>query len=168
MRGLSGLRGTSHLLMECPFCNHAHTGVSDSRPTEKGQAVRRRRKCKACKKTFTTYERVQLRVLKVSKRDGTSQTFERDKLARSIEIALRRRDVEQEVIERSISEIQRTLEKRGDNLFSTELIGEMALEQLLQIDPVGYIRFASVYRNFQDVAEFNRIVERFRKRKGNN
>ncbi len=140
--------------MRCPFCAYANTQVKDSRPAEDGAAIRRRRHCPKCGGRFTTYERVQLRELMVIKRSGRRVPFDRDKLARSVHIALRKRDVDPEQVEQMISGIVRRLESRGEPEVRSEVIGEMVMEGLRQLDDVAFVRYASVYRNFREASDF--------------
>jgi transcriptional repressor NrdR len=140
--------------MRCPFCGHDDTQVKDSRPTEDALAIRRRRFCQNCGQRFTTIERVQLRELTVIKSDARRVPFDREKLARSIRIALRKRPVQEERIERIVNGIVRQLEASGDNDISSKQIGELVMETLKEVDPVGYVRFASVYRNFREAKDF--------------
>lgn len=140
--------------MRCPFCSHFDTTVKDSRTTEDLSAVRRRRQCPECGSRFTTFERIQLRDLIVIKKDGVRVPFDRDKLARSIETALHKRPIPTEQIERMISGIIRRLETSGEIEIHTHVIGEMAIEALYNLDPVAYIRFASVYHEFKNVEDF--------------
>ena len=140
--------------MKCPFCNNTETQVKDSRPTEDGSAIRRRRLCPACGSRFTSFERVQLRDLTVIKKDGKRATFNRDKLANSILVALRKRRVDAERVEKLISGIVRRLESIGDSDIRSELIGKIVMETLSRIDTVAYVRFASVYKNFQELGDF--------------
>ncbi len=152
--------------MRCPFCQNEDTQVKDSRPTEDGAAIRRRRQCDKCGSRFTTFERVQLRDLVVLKRSGRRVPFDRDKLARSLNIALRKRPIEQDAIEQMISGIVRKLESQGENEIASHTIGEMVREALAHVDPVAYVRYASVYRDFglaSDVADF---IEEAGKTKG--
>jgi transcriptional repressor NrdR len=144
--------------MRCPFCAHENSQVKDSRPSEDGAAIRRRRQCEACGARFTTFERVQLRDLTVVKKTGDRKPFDRDKLARSIAIACRKRDVSPEQIDRLVSSIQRQLETRGDEVTTTQ-IGEAVMDGLKAIDHVAYIRFASVYKDFSEPGDFAEIVE---------
>jgi transcriptional repressor NrdR len=144
--------------MRCPFCAHENSQVKDSRPSEDGAAIRRRRQCEACGARFTTFERVQLRDLTVIKKAGERKAFDRDKLARSIAIACRKRDVSPEQIDRLVSSIQRQLETRGDEVTTTK-IGEAVMDGLKAIDHVAYIRFASVYKDFSEPGDFAEIVE---------
>lgn len=140
--------------MKCPFCGGADTQVKDSRPTEDGSAVRRRRVCEECGARFTTFERVQLRELTVLKRSGRRVPFDREKLRRSIAIALRKRPIEEERIDRLVSDIVRELESQGENEIGSEAIGQLVLHHLRDIDAVAYVRFASVYRNFREPKDF--------------
>jgi transcriptional repressor NrdR len=145
--------------MHCPFCGHADTQVKDSRPSEDGAAIRRRRYCIGCGQRFTTIERVQLRELVVVKADSRRVAFDRDKLARSIRIALRKRPVTEERIERIVTGIVRQLEASGDAEVSSKQIGELVMETLKDVDAVAYVRFASVYRNFREAKDFEAFVE---------
>jgi len=140
--------------MRCPNCASLDTQVKDSRPTEDSATIRRRRVCLSCNFRFTTFERVQLRELTVLKRNGRRVPFDRDKLARSISIALRKRPVEPERIEQVVSKIVRELESLGESEVSSETIGETVMEHLRGIDDVAYVRFASVYRNFREPKDF--------------
>lgn len=143
--------------MRCPFCAHEASQVKDSRPSEDGAAIRRRRQCEACGARFTTFERVQLRDLTVVKKNGEREPFDRSKLERSISIACRKRDVPAERIERLITSIQRQLETRGDEV-TTSKIGEAVMDGLKAIDHVAYIRFASVYKDFSEPGDFAEIA----------
>ena len=145
--------------MRCPFCGHIDTQVKDSRPTEDGAAIRRRRFCPACGGRFTTFERVQLRDLTVLKKNGKRAPFERDKLYRSIQISLRKRPVDQERVDRMITGIVRRLESMGEAEVPSTVIGEMVMDSLGNLDPVAYVRFASVYRNFREAKDFEEFVE---------
>jgi transcriptional repressor NrdR len=140
--------------MRCPGCGSLDTQVKDSRPTEDSAAIRRRRLCLACSFRFTTFERVQLRELVVIKRNGRRVPFDRDKLARSVEIALRKRNVAPELVEQTVSKIVRELESLGENEVTTETIGETVMSHLRELDDVAYVRFASVYRNFREAKDF--------------
>ena len=144
--------------MRCPSCASLDTQVKDSRPTEDSSVIRRRRVCLACNFRFTTFERVQLRELVVIKRNGRHVPFDRDKLQHSVEVALRKRAVEPERVERMINGIVRQLESQGDADIPTERIGELVMEGLKGLDGVAYVRFASVYRNFREARDFNAIV----------
>ena len=140
--------------MRCPNCNSLDTQVKDSRPTEDSAAIRRRRVCLSCNFRFTTFERVQLRELLVIKRNGRRVPFDRDKLMRSLSIALRKRPVEPERVEQMVSEIVRELESLGESEVTSETIGETVMEHLRKLDDVAYVRFASVYRNFREPRDF--------------
>ena len=144
--------------MRCPYCNYSDTQVKDSRPTEDNAVIRRRRSCPQCGARFTTFERVQLRDLMVKKRDGKKVQFDRDKLARSVIIAFRKRPVDSERIEQMITGIVRRLESSGDSEILTSDIGEMVMDTLSDIDQVAYVRFASVYRNFREARDFEKFV----------
>ncbi len=145
--------------MRCPFCGNEDTQVKDSRPTEDNAAIRRRRYCPACGSRFTTFERVQLRELMVFKKGGQRVPFDREKLARSIQIACRKRPVDPERIERIVNSIVRRLESSGETDIRSEVIGEMVMDALRTLDPVAYVRFASVYRNFREAKDFENFVE---------
>ncbi len=140
--------------MKCPFCNNLETQVKDSRPTEDGSSIRRRRLCTNCGSRFTSFERVQLRDLTVIKKDGKRTPFNRDKLANSIIIALRKRKVDSDRIEKLISGIVRRLESSGEIDIPSHLIGKLVMESLSEIDQVAYVRFASVYKNFREAKDF--------------
>lgn len=144
--------------MRCPYCGNTETQVKDSRPTEDDSAIRRRRFCPDCGGRFTTFERVQLRELTVLKRSGRRVPFERDKLARSLQIALRKRPVELERIERMTSGIVRRLESQGENEVRSETIGRLVMEALKSLDDVAYVRFASVYKNFREAKDFEDLL----------
>ncbi|MEX2449615.1 MAG: transcriptional regulator NrdR [Rhodospirillales bacterium] len=144
--------------MRCPFCGHDDTQVKDSRPTEDNTAIRRRRFCPACGARWTTFERVQLRELTVVKKDGDKAPFDREKLLRSLKIALRKRPVEEERIDRVVNSIQRRLETLGENEIPTKVIGEMVMDHLADLDQVAYVRFASVYRNFHEARDFEEFI----------
>ncbi len=144
--------------MRCPFCGNADTQVKDSRSSEDGSAIRRRRVCADCGGRFTTFERIQLRELMVLKRSGRRTPFDRDKLARSVSVALRKRPVEAERIERMVSGIVRQLESLGESEIKSEQIGELVMEGLKNLDDVAYVRFASVYRNFREAKDFEEII----------
>jgi transcriptional repressor NrdR len=145
--------------MKCPFCGHADTQVKDSRPSEDGLAIRRRRYCPECNSRFTTFERVQLRELTVVKKNGERRIFDREKLARSLGMALRKRPVGQDQIEQLITRITQKLESLGENEIPTALVGKIVMDELKKIDSVAYIRFASVYRDFREAKDFEDIVE---------
>jgi transcriptional repressor NrdR len=144
--------------MRCPFCGNDDTQVKDSRPTEDNTSIRRRRYCPGCGGRFTTFERIQLRELMVTKKDAKREPFDRDKLARSIAIATRKRPVDSERVERLINSIVRRLESAGDAEVSSDTIGQLVMEGLAALDPVAYIRFASVYRNFREAKDFEDFV----------
>ena len=144
--------------MRCPFCGHDDTQVKDSRPTEDNAAIRRRRFCPACGSRFTTFERVQLRDLIVIKKDGSKAPFDREKLARSIAIAVRKRPVDPERVERIVNSIQRQLESCGESEIASEDIGGLVMDALASLDKVAYVRFASVYRNFREAKDFEEFV----------
>jgi len=145
--------------MRCPYCGHADTQVKDSRPTDDNSAIRRRRACPACGARFTTFERIQLRELVVVKKNGQRSPFDRDKLSRSLAIACRKRPVDEERIERVVNSIQRRLESMGENEIPSSTVGEMVMEALQGLDKVAYIRFASVYKNFREIRDFENFVE---------
>ena len=145
--------------MRCPFCGHEDTQVKDSRPADDGSAIRRRRLCGNCGQRFTTVERVQLRELTVLKSDGRRVPFDRDKLARSIRIAMRKRPVDDERIERIVNGIVRQLESSGESDVPSERIGRLVMEGLKNLDEVAYVRFASVYRNFRDTEDFKTVLD---------
>ncbi|WP_420137269.1 transcriptional regulator NrdR [Sphingomonas sp.] len=144
--------------MRCPFCFHPDSQVKDSRPTEDGASIRRRRQCESCGARFSTFERVQLRELTVVKKDGDRQQFDRAKLERSIAIAARKRPVTNEQIERLVSSIQRQLETSGDSEVNAARVGEMVMDGLQQLDSVAYIRYASVYKNFREARDFEHFA----------
>ena len=148
--------------MRCPFCGNVDTQVKDSRPAEDHVAIRRRRFCPDCGGRFTTYERVQLRDLVVIKSSGRREDFDRDKLERSIRIALQKRPVEHERMEKMISGIVRRLESTGDSDINSNHIGEIVMEALARIDTVAYVRFASVYKKFQAADDFDKFVSELR------
>ena len=143
--------------MRCPFCTHEASQVKDSRPSEDGASIRRRRQCEACGARFTTFERVQLRDLIVVKKNGEREPIERAKLERSVAIACRKRDIPAERVERLITSIQRQLETRGDEVTTTQ-IGEAVMDGLKALDHVAYIRFASVYKDFSEPGDFAEIA----------
>jgi len=145
--------------MRCPFCGHDDTQVKDSRPTEDNSAIRRRRFCPACGSRFTTFERVQLRELVVVKKNGQRAPFDRDKLLRSIMIAVRKRPVGEERVERIVNSITRRLESSGESEIPSSQIGQLVMEALAGLDPVAYVRFASVYKNFRETRDFEQFLE---------
>jgi len=144
--------------MRCPYCSNIETQVKDSRPSEDNAAIRRRRYCPDCGGRFTTFERVQLRELQVLKRTGRKVPFDRDKLMRSIQIALRKRPVEPDRVERLVSGIVRRLESHGENDIKSETIGKLVMEGLRVLDDVAYVRFASVYKNFREAKDFEELL----------
>ena len=144
--------------MRCPFCGHEDTQVKDSRPTEDNTAIRRRRFCPHCSARFTTFERVQLRELTVLKKNNQREPFDRDKLARSMMIALRKRPVEPERTERVVNGIVRRLESSGESEIKVDAIGALVMEALAILDQVAYVRFASVYRNFREAKDFEEFI----------
>ncbi len=144
--------------MRCPFCSHEDSQVKDSRPTEDNASIRRRRQCPACGARFTTFERVQLRDLTVIKKNNVREPFVRDKLERSVGISLRKRPVDQERIDRMVNGVVRRLESMGENEVPSSVIGEMVMEGLESLDPVAYVRFASVYKDFREAKDFERFV----------
>lgn len=145
--------------MHCPFCSFEETQVKDSRSTEDGTAIRRRRACPDCGARFTTFERIQLRDLMVLKSGGRKQIFERDKITRSMEVALRKRPVSPEQIEKSVNSIVRQLETSGEAEIMTQSIGELVMQSLAQLDNVGYIRYTSVYKDFSKPDDFKNFVK---------
>ncbi len=148
--------------MRCPFCASNDTQVKDSRPTDDNTAIRRRRFCPDCGSRFTTFERVHLRDLTIVKRSGKRSQFDRDKLMRSIQIAARKRPIDEERIERIVNSIQRRLESSGESEIKSVYVGELVMEALSQLDPVAYVRFASVYRNFREAQDFEDFVDELR------
>ena len=145
--------------MRCPFCSHEDSQVKDSRHTEDNTAIRRRRICDQCGSRFTTFERIQLRDLIVIKSNGQKETFDRDKMFRSLSLSLRKRKVEQDKIEKIVSAIARRLENSGETEIKTSLIGEYIMEALSNLDQVAYVRFASVYKNFREVKDFEDFLD---------
>jgi len=145
--------------MRCPFCANDDTQVKDSRPTEDGGAIRRRRHCSGCGARFTTFERVQLRDLVVVKKGGRREPFDRDKLARSLAIACRKRPIEPERIERLVNGIVRRLESTGESDVQADQIGQLIMEGLQTLDHVAYIRFASVYKEFREAKDFRNVID---------
>ena len=144
--------------MRCPYCGSLETQVKDSRPTEDSSSIRRRRVCPDCGGRFTTFERVQLRELTVVKKSGRRTPFDRDKLQKSVEVALRKRPVASDRIERLVNGIVRQLESQGEGDIPTERIGELVMETLKEVDDVAYVRFASVYRNFREAKDFEQFL----------
>ena len=144
--------------MRCPFCGHNDTQVKDSRPTDDNSAIRRRRSCPECGARWTTFERVQLRELIISKKNDKKEPFDRDKLARSLRISLQKRPVDPDQVERVANSIQRRLESLGENEVPSKVIGEMVMDVLANLDSVAYVRFASVYRNFREARDFEDFI----------
>ena len=149
--------------MLCPFCRSEDTQVKDSRPSEDGASIRRRRQCGACDARFTTFERVQLREISVMKRDGRKVIFSREKLERSFIIALRKRAAHENDVAMAINEIVRKLESTGEADVTSDYVGSLVMKALLALDKVGYIRYASVYKNFEDAGDFEEFVNELRK-----
>lgn len=145
--------------MRCPFCGSVDTQVKDSRPTQDQSAIRRRRFCPSCLSRFTTFERVQLRELTVVKRNNSRTPFERDKLMRSINIATRKRPVDPDDLERMVNAIVRRLETLGESDVTSSAIGELVMDGLSELDPIAYVRFASVYRNFRETKDFEDFID---------
>jgi transcriptional repressor NrdR len=145
--------------MRCPYCGSLDTQVKDSRPTEDASAIRRRRVCPDCAGRFTTFERVQLRELTVVKRSGRRVPFDRDKLMQSLTLSLRKRPVDPERVERMVNGIVRQLESQGEGEVHSERIGELVMEGLRALDPIAYVRFASVYKNFREASDFSTIID---------
>lgn len=144
--------------MRCPYCGNADTQVKDSRPSEDGSAIRRRRHCPDCGGRFTTFERVQLRELMVVKKTGRRVPFDRDKLMRSVQVALRKRNVDPERVERMVSGIVRQLEAAGESEVRSEDVGRLVMEGLKGLDDVAYVRFASVYKDFREAKDFENLL----------
>ena len=144
--------------MRCPFCGHAESQVKDSRPSEEGAAIRRRRSCPQCGGRFTTFERVQLRELTIVKRSGRRAPFDREKLVRSINVATRKRPVDPERVERLVNTIVRQLESMGETEIGSSVVGEMVMKALKSLDDVAYVRYASVYRDFRQTDDFARFL----------
>ena len=145
--------------MLCPFCREKDTSVVDSRPTEDGTSIRRRRLC-ICGERFTTFERVQFRELIVVKKNGRKSPFDRDKLSKSIYIALKKRPIDTDTVEKFITNISRSLEELGQSEISSNTIGTIVMDGLKELDPVAYVRFASVYRNFREEKDFVQFVDK--------
>ena len=152
--------------MRCPFCAHEDSQVKDSRPSEDGASIRRRRQCEGCGARFTTFERIQLRELTVLKSEDRREPFDRDKLLRSIAIAARKRPIDAARLEKLVSGIQRQLETGGDSEITSKPIGELVMDGLKALDSVAYIRFASVYQSFEDLADLKREVDSLFEEKG--
>ncbi len=149
--------------MRCPFCGNEQTQVKDSRPSEDGLSIRRRRFCPDCDSRFTTFERVQLRELVVLKKNGERRPFDRDKLTRSIHIAVRKRPVNEDKVEMAVNNIVRKLESLGEPEITSSMIGEAVMEALKDLDPVAYVRFASVYKDFREARDFEDFVGKLAK-----
>ena len=145
--------------MRCPFCQNDDTQVKDSRPTEDNSSIRRRRVCAACGGRFTTFERIQLRDMQVVKSDGKRQPFDRDKVIRSMQVALRKRPIELEEIEKAANGIVRQLESQGENEFPASYVGDLVMKALISLDIVGYIRYTSVYKDFRNPDDFNAFLQ---------
>ncbi|MEL7130416.1 MAG: transcriptional regulator NrdR [Pseudomonadota bacterium] len=145
--------------MRCPFCGADETAVKDSRPAEENNAVRRRRACSKCGGRFTTFERVQLRDITVIKREGRRSGFDRDKIVKTVSLALRKRPVSDDEIQQMVSGIVRRVESGGEAEIASSKIGDMVMEALKDIDPIGYVRYASVYRDFSDPGDFAKFIE---------
>lgn len=152
--------------MRCPFCGHDNSQVKDSRPTDDGAAIRRRRQCEGCAGRFTTFERIQLREIMVVKSEGRSETFDREKLERSITLACRKRAIDAVKIDRLVSGIQRQIETSGESEVSSQRIGQLAMEGLKALDSVAYIRFASVYKDFTEARDFEEFAGSIREVSG--
>jgi transcriptional repressor NrdR len=150
--------------MKCPFCGYVETQVKDSRPAEDGAAIRRRRSCPSCEARFTSYERVQLRDLMVKKSNGKVEAFSRDKLYRSMSLALRKRPVEEEKLDRIVNSIIRQLELSGESEIATDVIGKLSMDSLYALDKVGYVRYASVYNEFAETEDFTDFVRDLERR----
>ena len=146
--------------MICPFCGNEDTQVKDSRPAEDGGAIRRRRLCGKCDARFTTFERVQIREIMLVKRDGRKSVFDREKLERSFDIALRKRDVDAEAVAMAINDMVRQLESHADGDVPSARVGELVMAALYKLDQVAYVRYASVYRNFREAKDFEAFVEK--------
>ena len=144
--------------MKCPFCGHADTQVKDSRPSDDGSAIRRRRSCPQCSGRFTTFERVQLRELMILKRNGRRTPFDRDKLERSLNVALRKRPVQAEQVEQLVSRITRQLESLGETEIPSSVVGDFIMKALKSVDEVAYVRYASVYKDFRHTGDFARFL----------
>jgi transcriptional repressor NrdR len=145
--------------MRCPYCGSEEDHVVDSRPTQEGKAIRRRRECLRCGRRFTTFERYEERPLMVIKKDGRREPFDRNKVLQGMVIACRKRPVSMEVLEKAVDEIEHEIQNRMEAEISSVEIGRMVMQKLLEIDPVAYVRFASVYEEFQDPQQFNRVVQ---------
>ncbi len=146
--------------MRCPFCGHGETQVKDSRPADDNSSIRRRRQCPGCGARFTTFERVQLRELVVIKKNGNRTVFDREKLVRSIDISCRKRPVKPDQIERVANSIQRRLESSGETEIPSQVVGELVMDALKELDRVAYLRFASVYKDFQETDDFRKFIDK--------
>ena len=144
--------------MRCPFCSNEDTQVKDSRPADDNSSIRRRRQCTVCGARVTTFERVQLRELTVIKRNGEKSIYDRNKVDYSMRLALRKRKISDDVIDRAVNGISRSLESKGDAEIASSLIGEQVMDALKQIDQIGYVRYASVYRNFSEASDFQKFL----------
>ncbi|HEY4801428.1 MAG TPA: transcriptional regulator NrdR [Paraburkholderia sp.] len=149
--------------MRCPFCRHEDTQVVDSRVSEDGAAIRRRRRCPACDKRFTTYERVELAMPAVVKKDGSRTEFDRRKIMASMQLALRKRPVAADAIDAAVARIEYQLLGSGEREVRSDRLGELVMGELRELDKVAFVRFASVYRRFEDVSEFEDVIEEFRR-----
>ncbi|BBO60099.1 transcriptional regulator NrdR [Mycoavidus sp. B2-EB] len=145
--------------MRCPFCRHEDTQVADSRLAEDGAAIRRRRRCPGCDKRFTTYERVELALPAVVKKEGSRVEFDRHKIAASMQLALRKRPVSAEAVDDAIARIEYQLLSAGEREIHSDKLGELVMHELRQLDKIAYVRFASVYRSFEDVSEFQQVIK---------
>lgn len=152
--------------MRCPFCSHDESQVKDSRPTEDGAAIRRRRVCPGCGGRFTTFERIQLREMTVLKHDGRRQVFDRDKIFKSMQTALRKRNVQNDQIEKAVTAIVRQLESLGESEVQSTFIGDLVMQALARMDSIAYVRFASVYKDFRKPEDFNVFLEAVRQEVG--
>jgi transcriptional repressor NrdR len=152
--------------MRCPFCRHEDTQVVDSRVSEDGAAIRRRRRCPACDKRFTTYERVELAMPAVVKKDGSRTEYDRRKMVASMKLALRKRPVSADAIDAAVARIEYQLLGSGEREVRSERLGELVMAELRELDKVAFVRFASVYRRFEDVSEFEDVIEEFRRMAG--
>lgn len=150
--------------MKCPFCGYVETQVKDSRPAEDGAAIRRRRSCPSCAARFTSYERIQLRELMVKKSTGEVEAFNRDKMHRSMALALRKRPIDEDMLDRAVNSIVRQLELTGEAEITSEMIGTMVMRALYDLDAVGYVRYASVYRDFRNTNDFTDFIVDLQKR----
>jgi transcriptional repressor NrdR len=151
--------------MRCPFCDHADTQVIDSRVSDDGDAIRRRRRCPNCDKRFTTYERIELSMPAVVKKNGSRVEFDRRKLRASLQLALRKRPVSAEQVDAAIHRIEEKLMSLGLREVASERVGELVMRELKKLDKIAYVRFASVYRNFEDIDEFNEVLDEVRPRR---